>query len=160
MTGLVLATIITAPAEMLLIELLVPWREVRLILLGGYSLLWIIGYAASQITAPHHLDHDSVIIRKGFLAEVRLPFTHIATIEPANGKLPQKAEGWGATVLAGIGYIAVAGRADVQVLLREPVAIRQLLGESAPVRELRVAVDQPARFIEAISRELASPRAA
>lgn len=160
--GIVFVTVITAPAELLLIELLVPWHAPRLVLLflGAYSLLWILGYAASQITAPHRVDDDGVIIRKGFLAEVRLPFAQIATIDIATGAVPPKAEGWGAAVLTGIGYVAVAGRADVQLVLREPVTIRQLRGESAPVRELRIAVDQPVQFIAAISGKLSLPQAA
>jgi len=90
--GIVFVTIITAPAELLLIELLVPWRAPRiaLLFLGAYSLFWILGYAASQITAPHHIDENGLIIRKGFLAEVQLPFSQIARIEITPGAVPKK----------------------------------------------------------------------
>ena len=151
--GLVLVTIITTPAELLVIELVVPWRSVKLILLllALYSLLWILGYAASQIGSPHRVANDELLLRKGFLATTRIPFDTIERIETVRDPLPPGAEGWGATIIDRTAYFAVAGRADVELALNAPVVVRHLNNDSEPLTRVRVAVDEPLLFERAIT---------
>lgn len=154
--GLVLVTVITAPAELLVIELVVPWRMVKLILLllALYSLLWILGYAASQIGSPHRVTSDGVQIRKGFLASTTIPLHAIAHIDTTREALPPGAEGWGATIIDSTAYFAVAGRADVDLSLNAPVVVRHLIGNSEPLMRVRVAVDEPSSFARAIAARI------
>lgn len=151
--GLVFVTLITAPAELLVIELVVPWRSVKLVLLllALYSLLWILGYAASQIGSPHRIANDELVLRKGFLAITRIPLATIEGVATTREALPPGAEGWGAAIVDSTAYFAVAGRADVELALSAPVVVRHLINDSEPLTRVRVAVDEPSLFERAIT---------
>lgn len=158
LSGLVFVTLLTAPAELLVIELVVPWRSAKLILfvIALYSLLWILGYAASQITSPHRVTADELLIRKGFLATARIPLAGIEKIEITHEPLPPAAERWGAAILEGVAFFAIAGKADVRVRSRDPILVRHLIVDSAPVHITRFAVDEPERFKRVVLETLRS----
>jgi hypothetical protein len=154
--GLVFVTLITAPAELLIIELIVPWRSVRLALLlvALYSLLWILGYAAAQLGSPHRLSDRDLLVQKGFLARAAIPLAAIERVALCSGPLPPGAEPWGAAVIDGTAYFAIAGRADVELRLRSPVTVRHLVSDTPGCARLRLAADTPERLVAAIGARL------
>lgn len=154
--GLVFVTVITAPAELLVIDLVVPWRTVRFVLLflAIYSLLWILGYAAAQMCSPHRLTASELIVRKGFLAEARIPFSEIDLVERTSRNLPKTADRWGVAIIDGTAYYVIAGQADVVVHLRTPISVRRLLDDSEPCFVYRVAVDNPYQFVRLIGERM------
>jgi hypothetical protein len=145
---LLIVLLMTAPVELLLIELFVPWEVVRwvLLILAVYSLLWLLAFNGSLRVLPHRLGAEGVRLRYGLLATGVVPYDQIAsvTLEMRTGSDVKE----GLQVVAEhTASIAVGGRTDVTLLLSEPVRFRTLLAETAPVSTVHVAVDKPEDFV-------------
>lgn len=67
--------------ELAAFELLVPWRTLRLVLLvlGGYSLLAVLGLLAAEAVRPHVVTGRHLLLRSGLSAQVRVPLDAIVS---------------------------------------------------------------------------------
>ena len=152
--GLVL---FTAPIEVFLFELLIPWAWLRVLLavLAVYGVVWIAGYAASLQTLPHRADSDALHLHYGLLSRVAIPYEAIESVGLAPIKmLGNRSEGVYVLKDKEVGYFAVGGKADVLLRLSMPVSIERLVSSSPPVRTLYVAVDDPAGFVGLVRERL------
>ena len=153
--------VLTAPAEILLIELLLPWAWLRWVLLAAtiYGLSWLCGYAASLVVLPHRLEPGGLRVRLGLLAEALIPYAAIAAVEQQRCLVPEGKDGCHVIPArqpgaSGVAYLAVGRRTDVTLRLREPQPLRRLAGPTAPMATLHVAADEPERLVGALRQRL------
>lgn len=139
----------TAPVELLLIELLVPWAWLRGILFvtGVYALFWLAGLYASLVVRPHRLEEQGARFQYGILAECRIPYATIASVERVRRRAPGGRDG--VRIIPGAGnsaYLAVGGRTDLTLRLRTPCAVDGIRECTTPVAVIHVAADEPGRL--------------
>jgi hypothetical protein len=153
--------LLTAPPEIALVELLVPWAWLRWALLAGvfYGIAWLAGYAAALVVLPHRLEPGGLRLRLGLQAEVFIPFTAIAVAEQRRCAAPGGRDGCRVVPAPEPGspataFLAVGGRTDVTLRLREPRRVRRLPDWTAPVATVHVAVDRPGDLLEALRPHL------
>ncbi len=155
--ALVVLVILTAPVEILILELLIPWAWLRwgLLALAIYGMIWVIGLYASLVVLPHRAADDGLCIRYGLLSEAFIPFSEVVDIQVAPRKVPAGRDGLRVVEEEGAAYLAVGGRTDVTLTLRRPQSFRTAFGRTAPVDTLHIAVDEPQRLCEAVRARLA-----
>ena len=153
MGALVAIVVVSAPVELLLAELLVPWPPVKwaLGIAAVYGALWLVGLVVSMRVLPHRLERDGLRVQYGLLASGYILYENIEAVETGRVKLPGGASE-GLIVPKGkeVAYIGVGGRADVTLRLREPVRLQRLVSETEPVRTIHLAADDPVGLGEAL----------
>lgn len=154
--ALVLLVILTAPVEILTLELLIPWAWLRWILLtlAIYGMIWLIGLYASLVVLPHRVADDGLWLRYGLLNEGFVPFAEIAEVAHAPRRVPDSRDGLRVSEREQAAYLTVGGRTDVTIALARPVSFRTAFGWTAPVVLVHVAVDDPTRFVSALQSRL------
>ncbi|GBD16664.1 hypothetical protein HRbin26_01567 [bacterium HR26] len=155
-SALVVLVILTAPVEILILELLIPWAWLRWVLLAlaVYGMIWVIGLYASLVVLPHRVADDGLWLRYGLLSEACIPFPEIADIQVAPRKVPDGRDGLRVVEEERAAYLAVGSRTDVTIALRRPQSFRTAFGRTAPVDTLHIAVDAPQRLCEAVRARL------
>ena len=156
----VLAMLFSAPVEALILALLLPWQWLRvgMLALEISSIVWIGGYAASLAVLPYCLEEDHLRLRYGALAEVRVPYAAIAEVERERWRAPGGRDGCRAVAGEKAASFVVSGKTEVTLSLCEPVSVRRTFAATPGARILRVAVDEPDRFVAAL-RERAAAQA-
>ena len=157
--GLLLGVaLLSAPVEILVIELLIPWDLVRIILLLAAidATLWAIGLYASLRVDRHRLDPQGVHVYYGVLAHAYVPYADLAAVDAAPRKAPQGREGLRLAPGERAAYLAVGGRTDCTLRLRAPLAVEGLLRVTPPVMTIHVAADDPAGLVAALDARLAA----
>jgi len=158
--GMLLALVlVSTPVELFLIELLVPWDWLRWLLLiaGIYAALWLLGVYASLKVLPHRLDPDALRIYYGILASGSVPHAAIASVSLEGRKAPEAAEGLRVTPMKAAAYVAVGGRTDLTLHLREPVVLYGLTKPTPPVSTIHLAADNPEGLLNALHGRIALP---
>ena len=155
-SALVILVILTAPVEILILELLIPWAWLRWVLLALtiYGIVWIIGLYASLVVLPHRVTDDGLWIRYGLLNEAFIPFADIAGIEHAPRKVAEGRDGLRVVEGERAAYLPVGGRTDLTIIVRRPVPFRTAFGQSPPADTVHVAVDEPQRLCDAVRSRL------
>ncbi len=89
------AVLLTAPVEIFVIELLIPWSWLRwvLLVLAIYAAIWLVGLYASMVVLPHRLEADGLRLHFGFLSEAFIPYEVIGTIQVAQKRAPGGKDG-------------------------------------------------------------------
>lgn len=146
---LLLVVLFTAPVEVLLFELLIPWAWLRWLLFIGvvYMLFWAFGFYASLVVLPHHLEPGGIRLRYGALAEGWIPYPDIASVERERRRSPGGGDGLRLQREQNAAYLVVGGRTDVTLRLRTPRVLYGMLGPTAPVTTVYVAVDNPDHLV-------------
>ena len=162
--ALLLLVLLTAPVEIFLFELLVPWAWLRwtLLIAALYAVLWAGGFVAALRVLPHRLESGAVRLRHGIWAEVLIPYREIASVEQQSLRAPGGREGLVTDRNEGSAYLAVGGRTDVTIRLRAARSVRGLLRPTPPVTMVHVAADDSARLTDGLRqhvRESHSPTA-
>ena len=159
--AILIVALLTAPVEILFFELVIPWPWLRLLLLVAaiYSFVWLLGFYASLVVLPHRLEPGALHLRYGALAEGRIPYAAIAAAERARRSAPGGRDGarvadeGGARAL----YLAVGGRTDLTLRLREPQTFCGLRGPTPPVETVHLATDDPDRLLRALAERVGAP---
>ena len=161
--AIVIVALLTAPVEILFFELVIPWTWLRLLLLVAalYSFVWLLGLYASLVVLPHRLEPEALRLRYGALAEGRIPYTAIAAAERARRSAPGGRDGARVADEGGVSalYLAVGGRTDLTLRLREPQTFSGLRGPTPPVATVHLATDDSDRLARALAERIgaASP---
>ncbi len=119
--------------ELPLVHVLVPWHAVRisLLIISVWGLLWMLGALAGLRSYPHLLGSDMLRIRNGAMHDIAIPWKAIAQVTTQDRSLPssmwvlQPQETKHGTHL----NVAVSGRVNVHIALREPLAVRTKKGD-------------------------------
>ena len=145
--------------ELPLVHVLVPWPGVRIALLaiGVWGLLWMVGLLAGLRSYPHLLEPDRLRIHNGPLHDIAVPWDAIARVGTQDRSLPssvwvlQPQETDHGTHL----NVAVSGRVNVHLTLREPLPVRTSKGEME-VTDVSLWADKPQEVAARIRREAGS----
>ena len=156
-SALAILVILTAPVEILTLELLISWAWLRWVLLAlaVYGMIWVIGLYASLVVLPHRMADDGLWIRYGLLSEAFIPFPEVVDIQVASRKVPTGRDGLRVVEEERAAYLAVGGWTDATLTLRRPQPFRTAFGRTAPADTLHIAVDEPQRLREAVRARLA-----
>lgn len=155
--GLMLViVVVSTPAELLLVELFVPWAWLRWLLLVAalYGLLWLVGFYASLVTLPHRLAQTGIRLYYGVLVEGQVPYAAIEQVELRRRNVPGGRDGLQLAPSDEAAYLAVGGRTDVTLTLSTPIILRGLLRSTPPVRTVHLAADQPAALAAALEERI------
>jgi hypothetical protein len=157
---LALASLFSAPVEILLAEALIPWAWLRLTLLIAaiYAVIWVLGFAASLATIPHHLGDKGLSLHYGLLAEAHIPYVAIASVTYERRAPRSGREGFSLDHQTGMAYLSIGGQTSVTLALREPGAFQLLFRSAPPVQRISLAVDDPRDFVAALTERMATPK--
>lgn len=139
----------TTPAEIFLLELLVPWSWLRWLLLVAavYTVFWIFGLYASLVALPHRLDGRNIRLFCGILAQARIEYGNIATVELNRCHWSGRQDGLHLASDKSSAYLAVGGETDITIRLRKAQALFGWLGPTPPVTTVYLAADEPKRLV-------------
>jgi len=143
--------------ELPLVHVLVPWHGVRiaLLVLGVWGLLWMVGVLAGLRSYPHLLGSDTLRIRNGAMHDIAVPWEAIELVTTEDRSLPssmwvlQPQDTDHGTHL----NVAVSGRVNVHLALREQLAVRTRSGELAATG-VSLWVDEPRDVAARIRRQV------
>lgn len=147
---------LSAPAEMILLHLLIPWAPVRWVLLALeiYGLLWLLAIGVSFGTLRHEIHGRSIRLRLGLLADIHVPMSSITRV---TSDVRRTERSLGLEVEDETATLAVNGKTNLVMEVASTVRVRQLFGLSEPVRVVRFYVDEPAAFMAALGSMGAAP---
>lgn len=157
LSALLVVVIFSLPVELLLVEILLPWfwLQIAVAVVAVLSTLWVLGLVLATRTLPHVVGPTALALRYGTLVEAIIPYATIESVAAAAQRSPTP-EGLHVDAAARTATIATGGRTDVTLLLRSPIHIRDGSRLRGPVDELNLAVDEPARFVEAVQAAAAT----
>ncbi len=157
MWAFVVLSLFTTPVEVFLVELLLPWSWLRwpLIVAALYAFFWIVGLYASMVTLPHRLDKSKAVFSIGIMARAEVPYAEIANVTLRRTNEGLRGDGLRVLQRQATAYMAVGGSTDVVLTLRRPLELRGWLGQTSPVGTIHVAVDEPERLVQDMTKRLA-----
>lgn len=148
-----LAMLAVSVAELIAVELLVPWEWLRLALLvlGVYGLVVVLGALAEARVRPHVLTGEALRLRLAGWADLTLPLSGIAAATRPFGNADGMVAFTGDALV-----LATGGQTQVELGLRAP---RELwVGRRrGSVTAVRFSVDDPAAAAAAIRAALPVP---
>jgi hypothetical protein len=153
--GVLLALIVVSVVETVVVDLIVhPWPAVRwpLLLLGIWGVTFMLGMLLGHVTRPHTVGPNGIRVRHGAEVEIVLPWTVIASVAPCRRVL-QDAKTFMITgeeepmVLSQV----MQDGTSIDIELESPIPVALPAGRLL-VRELRISVDDPAEFLQAVRR--------
>ncbi|HET9982237.1 MAG TPA: hypothetical protein VFQ38_01565 [Longimicrobiales bacterium] len=156
--GLVLALVLlTTPVEVLALELLIPWRWLRIVLAVSavYAVFWVAGLYGSLAVLPHRLEATGARFRYGALASVFVPYAAMESVSLEKRPLPGGRPGL-RLAADGAAYLSATDRAAVTIRVPGGVAIRRVTGETAPVTTLHLGADTPDALLAALRERIAA----
>ena len=114
--------IFASAAEMPLLHVLIPWHTVRVvnIVLGVWTLVWMLGILAGLRVHPHTVSAAGLRVRNGAFTDVLVPWDAVAAVSTKEVDLPssmrslQPLETADGTDLR----VGVSGRVNIAVVLR------------------------------------------
>lgn len=151
-----LAALFSSPVEILLFEFLIPWFWLKVLLLiaSVYSVIWLVGLYAAQVTLPYRLEAEGIRLHAGALAEGFIPYTALAEVAREKQKTPKKSQGLSISAGQSAAYFGIDGTTDVALHLSVPQQMRGFVKLTPPVSTVYLAVDEPERFVREIRQRL------
>lgn len=152
-----LAALFSSPVEILLFEFLIPWAWLKVVLLlaSVYSVFWLVGLYASQVTLPHRLEAEGVRLHAGALASGFIPYAALAEVAREQRKTPKKSQGLSLSADQSAAYFGIDGTSDAALHLSVPQQMRGFVKWTPPVSTVYLAVDEPERFVRELRQRLA-----
>ena len=125
-----------------------PWVWVAL---GAhlYALAWLLGFSGSMVVRPHRICSEALLVRDGILGELAVPLSAITGVRLGRRANVGRS---GLKVDPGTSEAMIAaGDANVVVDLCPAGAVRRGgLDDPLHVASLRITVDDPSGFVEAL----------
>ncbi len=151
-----LAALFSSPVEILLFEFLIPWTWLKVVLLiaSVYSVFWLVGLYAAQVTLPHRLEAEGLRLHAGALASGFIPYAALAEVAREQRKTPKKSRGLSLNADQSAAYFGIDGTTDVALRLSVPQQMRGFVKLTPPVSTVYLAVDEPERFVREVRQQL------
>lgn len=147
---LILTMLVLSVAEVVAVELLLPWPTLRLVLLvlGVWAAVMVAGVLASLVVHPHTLDDVELCVRYGARIMVRVPLAAVESVR----RVMRDHSGSTMQVVADEQRVSigVGGQTNVSVHLSAPVAIESTGGESVQIRHVDFHADEPGTVATAV----------
>ncbi len=139
-------SVVEIPILDLIIRNVVPWEPARWIMLAIsiWGLLWMLGLYAGLKLHPHLVGDAGIRVRLGTTGEISLPWSDVETVSKRYRTLPSSKS---VQVEDDALHIAAGSQTSVDVRLRAPRTFAMPKGETEPVGELRLYVDDPDGFV-------------
>ena len=161
-TPLMWLWIFASGVEIVVVDLLIPWRTIGIIVLviGVWGLLWMVGFLASLSVYPHLLSESAIRVRNGSSIDIAVPWDAIATISSQRRDLPssirtlQSRETETGTDL----QVGVSGQTNVHVVLRHHMTVPTPKG-SRQITELSFWADDPRALVTRARNSLTTDEA-
>jgi hypothetical protein len=144
--------------EIPILDLVLPWATVRVIadIIGGYGLVWMIGLMATLRVNPHVVGESGLRVRAGNGLDVTIPWDHIRAVQVN----PRTVQGRDMPIERvddeDILSVSALKETNVDVAFRHRTILELPKGDSEPLGGLRIAADEPAAMVAAISPYLAA----
>ena len=106
----------------------------------AYALAWLVANARAMVLAPILVDESSVLVRWGFLSEMRFDRSNVEDVVTGDFDVPRRERV----------DLSSLGGSPCWVVLREPVERRSLTGKARMVRYVKVSPDDAAGFRRAL----------
>lgn len=152
--GMLVVMVLTAPVEILLFEVLIPWEPVRwfLLLASVYSIIWFAGFMLAPMAFPHTIGNHRLTLRNGALTLIDIPLANIATIERASLAWPPMTGRILPTLIVrdATAYLPGNERSQVRITLCHPQVIAPQ-PDDAPVTTIVFTADDPTALVTALS---------
>jgi hypothetical protein len=151
---LLIAMVAVSIIEVVVVELFIPWNWLRwaLVILGGYGLLWVLGFGCSLYTRPHTVGRDELGLRFAIFSEVTVPLANVKSASKSLCGTHKKS----VEVIDGTLSFSVLGTTNVSVPLEPPVEVNLGRLGRHMVHRLRFYADGPARASAAVRDGAAS----
>lgn len=151
--GMLVVVLLTAPVEILLVELLVPWEPMKWLLLIGavYSTIWFAGFALAPVAHPHSLNREAISLRNGALTLISLPLDEIATIERVRVPWPEMPGRFppSLVICEGTAMLPGSDRHQVRLMLIRPKVVASAPND-APVASVIVTADDAEELVASV----------
>jgi len=130
--------VVTAPAELLLFEVLIPWAWLRWFLFSAAvcSIIWFVGLVTGPMTSPHRVSPFGVTLHKGPMFRLDIPWGNILNVTR------DTSEGTAA-------FLTTDTRANIAITLHRAMWLDT---EKTPVETIRVTVDDADCFLATTRR--------
>lgn len=136
-------------ADLVVVELLVPWPNVRwtLLVLGVACLLWVLIYIRSLRLHPHEIDGTALRLRFSWSTDIWVPLHRIASVRREwRGDHSRTVELDDDTL-----SLTVSNTTTVHLSLTEPTVL-----QGHEVRHVRFFADDPDRAVQLLRTEASS----
>lgn len=149
--------------EIPIIDLILPWTTVRIVVasLGVYGLIWMIGLVAMIRINPHVVGESGLRIRGGSNGlDVTIPWDYIASIHAFTRGLKAgdlQVDHVGDEVILSLGVLK---ETNVDIRFRHPTILEIHKGDTEPLREVRIAADEPDALVTLARQYQAAARSA
>ena len=139
-------SVVEIPILDLIIRKVVPWEPARWIMLAIsiWGLLWMLGLYASLKLNPHVVGERSIRVRMGATGEIVLPWADVEAVSKRYRTLPSSKS---VQLEDDALHLVAASQTSVDVRLVRPMTFTVPKGETEPVREVRLYVDDPDGFV-------------
>jgi hypothetical protein len=139
--------------EVPIVDLLVhPWPAVRfpLLALGIWGVLTVLGLLCGYLSRPHAVGPEGIRVRHGGEADVALPWSVVASVQRARHAIADAA-GLSLTGRPGDETLnqVIQDVTDIEIELEGPTTLDLPQG-AVTVSRVRIAVDDPAAFLDAV----------
>lgn len=149
--------VVLSAVEIPIIDLIVhQWLYIRIPLLiaGIWGLTWMIGFLFGFITPPHAVGPEGIRVRQGAEVDIPLGWDDIHSVSlnkvAIEGKVPRITEEEAGATL----HFRVQNETNIEIELERPVPVRLPHGTET-VKVVRIHVDEPKRFMDAVRGHLA-----
>ncbi|WIM96433.1 hypothetical protein ACTOB_008627 [Actinoplanes oblitus] len=142
-------------AEIIVVELLVPWRWVRiaLLILTVYGILWIVGLLGAIHRKPHYLTADQAHLRFGHFGDIRVPIAAVADARVATVAGLRKT----VQIDDGVAALSVLGSTTVEIRLVPGSEVVVSGTRRGDLTAIRFAADEPSMAAARINALRVSP---
>jgi hypothetical protein len=139
-------SIVEIPILDLIIRKVVPWEPARWIMLmiSIWGLLWMVGLYASLKLHPHLVGDRGIRVRMGATGEITLPWADVEAVSKRYRTMPSSKS---VQIEDDALHLPAASQTSVDVRLARPMTFTLPKGETEPVREVRLYVDDPDGFV-------------
>ena len=143
----------TTPAEVFLIELLLPWTWLKwvLVIAAVYAFFWVVGLYASMAKLPHRLGESGIRLSYGIMGRADVPYANISGVARERNTEGLRGDGMKIRKTESAAYMAVGGGTDVVLRLRNPQALQGWFSATVPVETIHLAADEPERLVRELS---------
>jgi len=121
--------LLAAPVELGLVHVLAhafsPWGWLKwaLLVLGVYTVLWVLAFYASLVALPHRLERDGLRLRYGLFSEAFVPYGMVLEAKAERRKSPNPGDGVQHEPGSDTVHFAAGGRTDLTLRLNSPLTV-------------------------------------
>lgn len=116
-----------------------------LLLLSIYSILFIIAHIKAMMFRPVTIDADSIHLRYGLVANVRIDLQNIQSISAFNRSFIKNKES------VKLALLSVLEPHNVLVELKEPIDVRLLFKKKTGIKKICFRIDEKDKFLAVLS---------